>query len=161
MGRAPHAAFTSINPKVTFRSAAAMLNIEDANCGGSGGVPEMRVGTAWVGLPALQPCASTWLRETFRKSFPARRRLSGPSVRRFHGNRDRRFLECEPLAVHCIYKFTSNGFFFARRAECARQRYPDKTARARISVSVRRFAICPMVSDFDRLARQRASLRCR
>ena len=86
-----------------------MLIIEDANCDGSSGVPEMRVGAAWMGLPALQPSPSTRLSKAFHKFFFAGRRRSGASVRRFHGNRDCCFLEPEPLAVHSLYKVTANG----------------------------------------------------
>jgi hypothetical protein len=70
-----------------------VLDIEDANCDGSGGVSEMRVGTAWMGLPALQSCASSRFSEVFHKFFPVGRQLSGASIRRFHGNRDGCFLE--------------------------------------------------------------------
>lgn len=138
-----------------------MLIIEDANGDGSSGVPEMRVGTQWMGLPALQPCASSQFPENFHKFFPVGRRRSGASVRRFHGNRDCCFLEPEPLAVHSLYKVTANGPVFAWRAECAGQRHPGQTAGVRISVSLRRFAICAMVGDVERFARQRTSLRRR
>ena len=138
-----------------------MLIIEDANSDGSSGVPEMWVGTPWMGMPALQPCASSRFPKTFHKFFPAGRQRSGASVRRFHGNRNGRFLESEPLAVHSLYKLTANGPVFAWRAECAGQRHPGQTAGVRISVSLRRFAICAMVGDVERFARQRTSLRRR
>jgi len=138
-----------------------MLNIEDANSDGSGGVSEMRVGTQRMDLPALQPCSSSRFPETFYKFISSSCRRSGAFVRRIHSNRDGRFLEPEPLAVHSLYELTANGPFFAWRAERAGQRHPGQTAGVRISVSLRRFAICAMVGDVERFARQRTSLRRR
>ena len=49
------------NPKVTFPLAPAVLTIEDADWDGSSSVSEMRLGTDWMGLPALRLRPAGWL----------------------------------------------------------------------------------------------------